>query len=318
MYHNMNIYLHEIALHGDHRPEQFKPPYHFENLRSDKDSTGSSMDHLQAIIQCITSSHALIETFLHMDVELLRTLPIFNYVRLSYAIYVLEMLATSHAFGSFLNRGSLQINHYSELVIEHLEHVVGPAKCKIPSIFLGLLIRLQAWHRRPGNESTTKAPSLTPSDETSLHCSRRNQSSDVVTDSLMVFDDTDDVAAGSKNPNIASDNANGLPHATPSAIAPLNPTFQPNTFQNLSLDHSQLPTYLTSQAGQPGAAHGYTPLLDLSGDYQMNLDPDNLFLFSGMDNLNDDSMNYPNVTWPMDYGAPTDIEQGQQDDSTPG
>ncbi len=89
-----------------------------------------------------------------MDVELLRTLPIFNYIRLLYAIFVLEMLATSandfsHEYGASLNRESLQIDTYSSLVIKHLECVAGPAKCRIPTIILGKLLRLQERRRRP-------------------------------------------------------------------------------------------------------------------------------------------------------------------------
>lgn len=118
-----------------------------------------------------------------MDVISLRTSPIVNYIRFSYAFFVLEMIASSlgtssHNHSVFLNRESLQLEHYSSLVIKHLNAVVGPARCKVPALFLNLVLRLRAWHQRndmqpsgwlasgdPGHDMSTEEP---PADDREL------------------------------------------------------------------------------------------------------------------------------------------------------
>ena len=140
-------------LHQYFRPEDFRPPYSFELLRAPKNRNGNADPHLDSILQCVMSARSLVETFLHMDVRSLRTSPIVNYIRFSYAFFVLEMIASSfgtssHNHSVFLNRESLQLEHYSSLVIKHLTAVVGPARCKVPALFHNLVLRLRAWHQR--------------------------------------------------------------------------------------------------------------------------------------------------------------------------
>lgn len=67
-YHANNIYLHEIALHPDHDAEDFKPPFSVAMNDSLKHPhTGAlTPPYINAIIQCLSSSDALIETFLNM------------------------------------------------------------------------------------------------------------------------------------------------------------------------------------------------------------------------------------------------------------
>ena len=152
-YHYLGIQAHELVLHQYFKPEDFRPPYSFEVLRAPKSRNDNAVPHLDSILQCAMSARSLIETFLHMDPRSLRTSPIVNYIRFSYAFFVLEMIASSfgtscHNHSVFLNRQSLQLEHYSSLVIKHLTAVVGPARCKVPALFLNLVLRLRAWHQR--------------------------------------------------------------------------------------------------------------------------------------------------------------------------
>ena len=86
-YHGNNIYLHEIALHPDHDAEDFKPPFSV--------AVNDSMPHppigtltppyVNAIIQCLSSSDALIETFLNMRYVRVRSSEILHlYSRLDF------------------------------------------------------------------------------------------------------------------------------------------------------------------------------------------------------------------------------------------
>ena len=151
-YHHMAIYLHEIALHHDRNPEDFKPPFTFKNLYNNKRSSRAS-PCINIILRCVSSVQALIECFLHMDIDSVRTLPLFGFIRFAYGIIILEMIAspsgnTPYEYGVFLNRDSLQIDYYSSLVINHLQHVTETAQCRVPSFFLGMMLKLRSWHQR--------------------------------------------------------------------------------------------------------------------------------------------------------------------------
>ena len=67
-YHANNIYLHEIALHPDHDAEDFKPPFSVAvNTSMSHPAAGTlTPPYVNAIIRCISSSNALLETFLGM------------------------------------------------------------------------------------------------------------------------------------------------------------------------------------------------------------------------------------------------------------
>ena len=67
-YHANNIYLHEIALHPDHDAEDFRPPFSVAVNKSMSNPAVGILTppYVNAIIQCISSSDALLETFLGM------------------------------------------------------------------------------------------------------------------------------------------------------------------------------------------------------------------------------------------------------------
>ncbi len=92
MYHHSFIYLHEMALHVDHPPEDFRPLYQIERLRTVRTGRRATTPYIDAVMQCISSSHSLLEIFLHMDIESLRAIPVFTYIRVSYALFVLLKL----------------------------------------------------------------------------------------------------------------------------------------------------------------------------------------------------------------------------------
>lgn len=232
------------------------------------------MTHLDSVIQCITSAHTLIETFLCMDIELLRTLPIFNYIRLTYAVFILETLATSANDASdevgFLSRRSLQVDHYISLVINHLELVVGPAKCKTPSMFLGLMLRVQVQRWTPEQPPIAKASFSTRPEEIVSFPGASNQATPV-----------------------RSSNESNHRLSTPQSEALHDTTYHP----------SQRAGDLASHQPHAETAHDYDAMLDFSGDYYMDLDPDRLSFLNGIENMSPDPTNWE---WPVNYDTPTD------------
>lgn len=172
MYYTIRIFLHEVALHVDHSPEDFKAPYQMGGIRPPCDSEEVPTQALaEAVAECITGAHNLLNTFLSMPVDKARALPVFSYVRISFAAFVLAKLCLSAAspasrIGKVLDRSSLKVESFIDRAILHVRAIVGPVRCRVPAIFLALLFKLRQWCMNPEmierSEETMNAPALDP------------------------------------------------------------------------------------------------------------------------------------------------------------
>lgn len=154
MYYTVRLYLHETALHVEHSPDDFRAPLQMGLLRQYNGPEIPTQTLADAIAECITCAHALCDTFLSMDVESLRGLPVFSYVRVSFATFILAKLCLSLAHPSsriaqVLDRSSLKVESYMDRMILHVRNIVGPTRCRIPAIFLALLFKLRQWCLNP-------------------------------------------------------------------------------------------------------------------------------------------------------------------------
>ncbi|KAF2726147.1 hypothetical protein K431DRAFT_213930, partial [Polychaeton citri CBS 116435] len=158
MYYTVRIYLNEIALHVDHNPEDFKAPYQMGPLAPrpppNDDNDYATQPLVNAISDCITSAHRLMDTFLHIDPASARGLPVFTYVRVSLAAFVLAKLCLSaaHPEGRIykvLDRSALKVEGYMDRAILHVRNIIGPHSCRVPAIFLALLFKLRSWCLHP-------------------------------------------------------------------------------------------------------------------------------------------------------------------------
>nr|POF04595.1 transcriptional regulator war1 [Quercus suber] len=173
MYHAVRLNLYEVGMHVEHSPDDFKAPHQMGLVQPYDGPEIPTHVLAEAIAGCITSSHAICNAFLSMDVERLRCLPIFSYVRLSYATFILVKLCLSSVhptsrIAQVLDPGSLKVESYVDRMILHARNIVGPTRCRIPAIFLALLFKLRQWCLHP--EMIVQAdhhPSQTSSAETS-------------------------------------------------------------------------------------------------------------------------------------------------------
>lgn len=144
------MYLHEIAIHDEHPPEDFRPPFRIDKplpLQSDVRLTSA---HIDSIATIISSAHSMLDLLLSMSINTLRTVPIYVYVRMAYSCIVLTKLYTStrcssSQIGPVLSRPALKIGSYLSALIARLTEAVGPMECRSPYTFLGLLMRLNDW-----------------------------------------------------------------------------------------------------------------------------------------------------------------------------
>lgn len=104
--------------HVDHAPEDFKAPYQMGRIQT-LGKEVSTQVLAEAIAECVSSAHALLTTFLDIDVDSLRGLPVFSFVRTSFASFILAKLSLSCAdpssrIGKVLDRSSLQLESYMD------------------------------------------------------------------------------------------------------------------------------------------------------------------------------------------------------------
>jgi hypothetical protein len=155
MYYTIRLYLHEIALHVDHSPEDFRAPYQMGTIHVSHENEEIPTQVLaEAIAECISCAHGLLNTFLAMDPNSCRALPVFSYVRVSFAAFVLAKLCLSAAhprsrIGKVLDRSSLKVESYLDRAVLHVRNVVGAHRTRVPAIFLALLFKLRQWCLNP-------------------------------------------------------------------------------------------------------------------------------------------------------------------------
>lgn len=164
MYYSIRIYLHEVALHVDHSPEDFKAPFQMGPVHPWHGAEVPTQILAEGIADCISSAHNLMNTFTDVDPEKGRCLPVFVYVRISFAAFVLAKLCLSAAhqrsrIGMVLDRSSLKVEDFLDRAILHVRAVVGTVRCRVPAIFLALLFKLRQWCMNPQMiESSQGAP----------------------------------------------------------------------------------------------------------------------------------------------------------------
>lgn len=155
MYYSIRLLLFEVALHVDHSPEDFKAPYQMGGILPPDGEDIPTQALAVAIAESITAAHMLLNIFLSIDAEASRALPVFVYVRVSYAAFILTKLCLSNAspssrIGKVIDRSSLKAEHIMDRAIHHVRAVVGPVRCRVPAIFLALLFKLRQWIQNPG------------------------------------------------------------------------------------------------------------------------------------------------------------------------
>ncbi|KUJ19893.1 uncharacterized protein LY89DRAFT_579809 [Mollisia scopiformis] len=162
-YYHTQLYIHEIALHDDHPPEDFQPPFSITKVLSIHTDPRASNSYIDAISISIASAQAVVDILLNMDVEALRALPVYNYVRMSYALITLIKLYVSSKspqskIGAVLDPASLKVGIYLKSTIDKLIKAVGPRECRAPFTFLGMLMRLHGWYKSQEKEQYFSIP----------------------------------------------------------------------------------------------------------------------------------------------------------------
>ncbi|KAI1274359.1 hypothetical protein F5Y07DRAFT_217182 [Xylaria sp. FL0933] len=150
----MSLYMHEIALQTN---EERTAPSNAEALRDPIPGLGDSLTaaHISALSSCLTAIDGIFETFLALDEATIRCLPIFNLVRVSYAVVVLIKIyfsATSpnSELGKVINKDNMKVAEYIDRLLEKFRMTAAADKSRPAGKFFMVLVMVRSWFHKQG------------------------------------------------------------------------------------------------------------------------------------------------------------------------
>ncbi|KAF3346084.1 hypothetical protein VdG2_05343 [Verticillium dahliae VDG2] len=130
-YHVVKIYMHEMIINVCSSPAartNHPAEISLQDIAATSPLSGLHPLHVNAYAACLSSCHAIFDTFLATDIATLRCLPVFNLVRISYALVVLIKI-----FFCAVAPGS------------ELAGIMGRDDMKVHIYFLVVLVMLRSW-----------------------------------------------------------------------------------------------------------------------------------------------------------------------------
>ncbi|CAG8982669.1 hypothetical protein HYALB_00006067 [Hymenoscyphus albidus] len=170
--HVVSLYAHEVAMHVDHNVEEFKPPFTEETLAGlgEREVDKLTTAHIDALSTCLMSIDGILESFLKFDVETSRCLPVYNFIRVAYAVVVLIKMyfaaATPNSeLGKVINKDHMKVEHYLDTLVDTFRKSAADDKSRPSAKFLMVLLMLKTWfhrqregkavpHTEPGSSAT--------------------------------------------------------------------------------------------------------------------------------------------------------------------
>ncbi|KAF4967386.1 hypothetical protein FZEAL_10538 [Fusarium zealandicum] len=161
----LSLYMHEMALHS-RTAEPIRPPFSADSLCDGLVNTEKlSAAHINAISTCLIAIDDLLSTFLAMDVFSVRCLPVFNFVRVAYAVVMLIKLyfsasASSSDLGKVLNKEDMHVGRNLDALLDKFRATAADDRCRPAAKFLVVLVMLRSWFYKQAKE--TKNSSSVP------------------------------------------------------------------------------------------------------------------------------------------------------------
>ncbi|KAK6340211.1 hypothetical protein TWF730_001978 [Orbilia blumenaviensis] len=154
----LSLFMHEVALHGDHSTEDFRPPFLTERLIRQPDSVkpGSmpqlTQTHIHALFSCLSSAHGLLDGFLNITVDELRCVPVLFFARVAYSIVLLIKIyfsasAANSEVGRVIDKPQLKLDYYFEKLLALLKSASSDDRSKPAAKFFMILTMLNHWYQ---------------------------------------------------------------------------------------------------------------------------------------------------------------------------
>ncbi|KAB5580000.1 hypothetical protein GE09DRAFT_1080496 [Coniochaeta sp. 2T2.1] len=158
-FHVLNLYMHEIATQPENS-DDWKQANTADMIR---DALASDLPltpaHINALSACLTAIDGIFEVFLSMEVSSIRCLPVFNFVRVAYAVVVLIKMyfaasSPKSELGKVINKDNMKVEQHLDNLLEKFGMTAADDKSRPASKFLVVLVMLRSWfQKQKGNGS---------------------------------------------------------------------------------------------------------------------------------------------------------------------
>lgn len=175
--HIVNLFMHEIALNVDSATAHQSQPS--EQQMETPPLPGAQ---ITALASCLESIDEIFSTFLSLDVDIIRVLPVMHFVRVAYAVAILMKLyfaATSpgNPLAAIVDKDNMKVEQYLDALLEKFKEIAKDEKSRPGSKFLMVLFMLRncfyrgqkskngsalpsAQQTRPGSAQAAEAPAV--------------------------------------------------------------------------------------------------------------------------------------------------------------
>ncbi|KAK4240802.1 hypothetical protein C8A03DRAFT_12871 [Achaetomium macrosporum] len=161
----INLYMHEIATHSD-TGDDCKLSGNEMLLGSDAPLT---VAHINALSACLNAIDGIFEVFLSLDVQTIRCLPVFNFVRVAYAVVVLIKLyfaasSPKSELGKVISKDHMKVEQHLDNLLEKFRATAAEDRSRPAVKFLVVLLMIRTWfqkQKQSQNAGTSQGPSAT-------------------------------------------------------------------------------------------------------------------------------------------------------------
>ncbi|EMR71965.1 putative fungal specific transcription protein [Eutypa lata UCREL1] len=161
----LSLYMHEVALHVDKTDDMRPSAINTESLDDPIPGLSESLTaaHIGALSSCLTAIDGIFETFLSMDVRSIRCLPVFNFVRVAYAVVVLIKMYFSASspdseLGKVINKDNMKVDEYLDRLLDKFRGVAEGDKSRPAAKFQLVLAMLRGWFQKQGTQLQQQKP----------------------------------------------------------------------------------------------------------------------------------------------------------------
>jgi hypothetical protein len=156
--------MHELALQTD-PADAFKRPFAPESTASNAALTPA---YTSALAACLTAIDGIFDTFLGMDPDSLRCLPVFNLVRVSYATVILIKIYSaasnpSSDLGKIIDKDSLKVEQNLTDLVDKFRAAAANDQNHPASNFLTVLVMVRTWFLKFSQGQPKRDPPTTDS-----------------------------------------------------------------------------------------------------------------------------------------------------------
>ncbi|KAL2176035.1 uncharacterized protein P884DRAFT_226915, partial [Thermothelomyces heterothallicus CBS 202.75] len=155
----ISLYMHEIATYGENadgsRPQPGENPLGSE--------TPISSAHINALSACLTAIDGIFGVFLSLDVNTVRCLPVFNLVRVAYAVVILIKIyfaasSPKSELGKIIDKDQMKVEHYIDRLLDKFRATAAEDRSRPAAKFLVVLVMMRSWFQKQKQQTQNGGP----------------------------------------------------------------------------------------------------------------------------------------------------------------